>query len=228
MRCLVVDDDGLSRTVLEHFIAQHDGLTLVGSFTNAVEAANSLQQDGVDLAFVDIEMPEMSGLELIQSAGAGPQFIVVSIREDYAVEAFNVEVTDYLLKPVRYPRFLKAVERARRRNADTNLSQSTSDYVFVKTEGRLVKLDLQKVLWIEAQGDYACIHMDGKSQLVHSRMKTLENRLPPRDFVRVHRSFIVRIEKVSDIGDTTLVIDRHVIPIGPRYRDALLGRLNTL
>lgn len=228
--CLVVDDDKLSRNVIESYIERHDGLTLKASCDNAVEAANALQDADFDVVFLDVEMPDMSGLELLRSLSDHPQVVLVTVKEDYAVEAFNVEVTDYLVKPVRYARFLKAVERVQRRieRAASDSDNTPEEYAFIKVDGRLVKLDLHTVQWIEAQGDYARIQTGEKSYLLHTTMKSLQQSLPSGDFVRVHRSYIVRIDQIKDIEDATIVIERKVIPIGNSYKDELLDRLTTL
>ena len=226
MRCLVVDDEALSRAVIEHFITQHGALTLVASCENAIKAATVLQQQQIDLVFLDIEMPEVTGLELIKSLTSRPQIILVTSKEQYAIEAFEVDVTDYLLKPVSYARFLKAVNRACERTAPEQASPQ--DYVFIKTEGRFIKLDLSAVQWFEAQGDYVMVHTATGHYLIHSTMKGLEDKLASDAFIRVHRSYIVRMDQVQDIEDTTMVIGRKVIPIGASYREALFSRLKTL
>ena len=240
MRCLVVDDDPLSRKVIEHYIAQHDALELVASCESAIEAANVLQRQGIDLVFLDVEMPLMTGIELAKSLDERPQIVLVTAKEEYAIEAFDVEVTDYLLKPVAYARFLQAVQRAQRRASAAAPSASPAEpppaaapapsYVFVRTEGRLVRLELERVLWIEAQGDYVMIHTSDKEKryLVHATMKSMQDKLPDSAFVRVHRSYIVRLDRIDDIEDTTIVMDRKVIPIGASYKEALLRRLNTI
>lgn len=228
MKCLVVDDEALSRAFMEHFIARHDALELVGSCESGIEAANVLQHQPVDLLFLDVEMPEMSGMELIESLTERPQIILVTAKQDYAVQAFDVEVTDYLLKPVTYARFLKAVQRAEERVRLKARAAPPSEYVFVKTEGRLVKLDLATIRWIEAQGDYVMIHTAHRRHLVHSTMKGMQARLPADAFARVHRSYIVRLNQIADIADASIVIDRKVIPIGASYRNDLLRRLNRL
>lgn len=168
LRCMVVDDDELFRSVMEHFIEQHDALRLSASCTSAVEAANVLQREAVDLLFLDVEMPEMSGLELLRNLQQRPQVVLVTGKEDYAVDAFDVEVTDYLLKPVNYARFLKAVERARRTAAPQ--TAEGPDHVFVKTNGRLVKLGLKEIQYVEAQGDYMLVQTPEERYLVHSTM----------------------------------------------------------
>jgi len=227
MRCLVVDDEALSRAFMEHFIAKHDALRLAGSCESAIEAVNVLKKERVDLLFLDVEMPEMTGMELIKSLSIRPQIILVTAKEDYALEAFDVEVTDYLLKPVKYSRFLKGIERAERKAALLRNAHEP-EHVFIKTEGRLVKLDLKTIQWIEAQGDYVCISAHGKRFMVHSTMKGMLSRLPSEAFARVHRSFIVRLDQIEDIAHATIVIERKVIPIGASYREALLNHLEML
>ncbi len=229
MRCLVVDDDAMSRAVMEHFITQYGTLTLAASCENAIDAAVVLQQQEIDLVLLDIEMPEVTGLELIRSLTHRPQIILVTSKQKYAVEAFEVNVTDYLLKPVSYARFLKAVSRAHERWQEASeQGEPSQDYVFIKTEGRFIKLDLAAVQWFEAQGDYVMVHTAAGRHLIHSTMKALENKLPTTAFTRVHRSYIVRMDQVEDIKDTTIVIGAKVIPIGASYKEVLFSRLKTL
>lgn len=228
MRCLVVDDDELSRAVIEHFIAQHGALTLVASCESAIEAANVIRQEAIDLIFLDIEMPGMSGIELIRSMEQRPQVVLVTAKEDYAIEAFDIDVTDYLLKPVTYARFLKAVQRSQRQARQVPETKPEDDYVFIKADSRLVKLHLKSIQWIGAQGDYMMIHTQDQAYLVHGTMKSMEKKLPSSAFARVHRSYIVRIDQIEDIEDTTIVINRKVIPIGGSYKTALLKRLRMI
>ncbi len=228
MRCLIVDDDALSRTVIEHFVAQHETLTLAGTCESAIEAANVMRKTEVDLLFLDVEMPGMTGLELLKSMEDRPQVVLVTAKEEYAIEAFDVDVTDYLLKPVSYARFLKAVQRAQKAFTPTREEATENDYVFVKADGRLIKLLLREIRWIEAQGDYMLIHAADQRYMVHGTMKSMEKKLPTNDFARVHRSYIVRIDQIEDIEDATIVIGRDVVPIGGSYKRRLLKRLRTI
>jgi len=229
MRCIIVDDDELSRLVIENFITQHNALELVGSCASAVEAANLLNQSPIDLVFLDIEMPVMSGMEFVRSLTKRPQIILVTAKEEYALEAFDVDVTDYLLKPVTYGRFLQAVQRAQRQaRVSASTEHKNLSHVFVKSDGRLVKVEFDSIRWIEAQGDYVVIRTKDKRLIVHSTMKAIEEKLPSTLFARVHRSYIVSIDQIDGIEDTTILIDREVIPIGSSYRDNLLQRLNTI
>ncbi len=228
MRCVVVDDDEVCRLLLMHYIEQHEGLSLVASCASAVEAANVLRREGVDLLFLDIEMPGMSGLELLRTLPERPQVVLVTGKEGYALEAFDLEVTDYLLKPAGHAAFLRAVARAERRLARAPGRAGSDRHLFVRQEGRLVKLDLAQVRRIEAKGDYVFIHTANGSRLVHSTMKALEAKLPPDDFVRVHRSHIVRVDQIVDVDDTTVVVGRDVVPLSEAGRAELLRRLRTL
>lgn len=234
LRCLIVDDDEIWCVFLKRWVSQCDGLVLVDSCTSAIDAANVLQREDIDLVFLDVEMPEMSGLELLDSLLDPPQIILVTSKERYAFEAFNIGVTDCLQKvdekghPLDYDRFLKAVQRACHQAKEAT---PTKNHVFINTgDGRLVLLDLRAVQWIEAKGDYMHIQTDTKSHLIHRTMAKLEDKLPAKDFVRVHRSFIVREEKIKDIEGKTMVVGNKdwVIPIGDMFKEKLFKRVKPL
>lgn len=242
LRALVVDDDPVSRALLARYVGQHDALHLAGVCDSAVAAVPVLRGGEVDVVFLDVEMPEMSGIELVRALDRRPHIVLVTGKAQYAVEAFNVAVSDYLLKPVQYPRFLQAVERVVRAReveappavreppavAAIPPSDSVRDVLFARVDGRLVRIPLREVHWVEAKGDYVLLHAPRKRYMVHATMKTMEERLPPADFVRVHRSHIVRLDRIVDLEEATIVVERDVIPVGASYRDALLSRLNTL
>jgi two-component system, LytTR family, response regulator len=231
MRCVIVDDDDLTRAVLQRYVEQHGDLELVASCASGAEAARVLRHQAVDLLYLDVEMPEMSGLELVRSLDVQPQVILVTSNASYAVEAFELEVTDFLLKPIGYPQFLRATGRALRRGADpatAGTGGASSRHLFVRYDGRLTKLDLTDVLRVEAKGDTVLVHTTKRPYLVTATMKAIEGSLPADDFVRVHRSHIVRIDRIVDIEETNLVVGRDIVPIGPSYRPALLRRLRTL
>lgn len=160
---------------------------------------------------------------------------MVTAKQEYALEAFEIEVVDYLLKPVSYPRFLKAIQRVERQlhleqqqTGRASETEGSARFVFIRSEGKLIRLNLETIQWIEAQGDYVLIHATPKRYLIHATMKSLQDKLPASDFVRVHRSYIVRIDQIDDIADTTLVIDRKVIPLGTAFKDELLRRLRMI
>ena len=227
MNCLIVDDEDISRKILEKFIAQTDSLRLSGSCSNAIEAVKLLKNEEIDLIFLDIEMPEMSGIELIETVKEIPQIIFVTAKENYAVEAFEHNVTDYLLKPITYARFLKSVDKA----IEIYKKQGESGapgYIFVKVDSKLMKMDLADINFVEAQGDYVQLHTRKGKHRIYSTMKHIEAKLPKKEFARVHRSFIVRIERIADITENNLMIDKQIIPIGEKYKSDLLRKLNIL
>ncbi len=228
MRCLVVDDDAVWRSILTRFASEHEDLHLIAACASAVEAAKVLRREAVDLLFLDVEMPGMSGLELLRTMDARPQVVLVTGKERYALEAFDLEVTDYLLKPVRHAAFLRAVTRAARRQGVSSARGTQDAHVFVRHEGRLTKLDLTRIQYIQAKRDYVQIHGPDGSMLVHVTMKALEATLPPGDFVRVHRSHIVRVDQIVDMDESTVVVGRHVVPLSAAGRAELLRRFRTV
>jgi DNA-binding LytR/AlgR family response regulator len=226
IRCMIVDDDELSRVLLQRFVRQHGGLELVASCGSAVEAARVLRDDQPQLVYLDVEMPEMSGLDLIRSVESRPEVILVTGTESYALEAFELEVTDYLVKPVSYAHFLRATTRALRRL--DRPAAAAGDHLFLRFEGRLTKVDLDDVVRVEAERDSVLFHTAKQVYRVTATMKAIEETLPDADFVRVHRSHIVRIDRIIDIEEGNLVVGRDVIPVSASYRPGLLGRLRTL
>jgi DNA-binding LytR/AlgR family response regulator len=247
LRCLVIDDDATSRTVLSRYVEQHAQLELIGTCESGVEAVNWMEQADapIDLLLLDVHMPMMTGLELAETLTDTVQVIIVTGDRNHAVDAFDADAIDYLVKPVRYARFAKAVARAyeqhkqrqallakpekpRPQAAPPVSDTAHPESVFVKVDGRLIRLALADIRWVEAQGDYMMVHTAVKRYLIHSTMKNLAAKLPDDQFVRVHRSHIVRIDQIKDIENSTLVIDGKMIPIGGSYYDALIERIQTL
>lgn len=229
MTCLIVDDEDMSRSIVQHFVEQTNFLSLVQSCPDAIQAANVLQQTPVDVLFLDIEMPHMSGMELVKSLQVKPQVIFITSRADYAVEAFEYNVTDYLVKPITYARFLKAVTKAKEIFDAQQPVQLHSKDLYIKTDSKIVKIHLKDLLYVEALADYVMFYTaNGSRHVVHSTMKGVEKRLSSGDFMRVHRSFIINIEKIESIEDLSIVINKKLIPIGASYKDGFLKKLNIL
>jgi len=247
IRTLIVDDEPTAQEVLAEYVGRHAGLEAVGTCGSAVEAANTLRDEAVDLLLLDVEMPEMSGLELVESLSDPPAIVMVTGHEEYAVEAFEVDVVDYLVKPVRYGRFLTATERVSERLGpgeshdepsepaveeeaaeSPHLADTSAEHVFLKDGRRLIRVALKDIQWIKAQGDYMLVQAESDRYMINSTMKELEEKLPSHQFIRIHRSHIVRIDQVKDIEDTTLIIDGKMLPIGPSYQDDLIERIQTL
>ncbi len=230
MQCLIVDDDILSRKVLKRFVEQTDFITEVVECGNAMEANRYLRERQTDLLFLDVEMPGMTGLELIGILRNKPAIVLVSGKREYAVEAFDNDAIDYLVKPVTYPRFLKAAQKAydlwqekQQVNANTPAAPTGLDYLYLKVDGEWVKLKVTEIQYIQAMADYVNIYLQQGSELkrlvIHSTMKGVEKKLEGASFVRVHRSF--NAANISACNNDTVSIADKQIPIGVTYRQAL-------
>lgn len=227
LNCIIVDDDAMSRLAIRKLVERSDSLHLVAECPDAMQAQEVLMKEPVDLVFLDIHMPGMNGLELIQNVEQKPMFVLTSARKEYAVQAFDYGVLDFLLKPIEYPRFLKSVERATHAAGRKRFDGSGKANIFVKSEpGRLVKIKGEDILYVEALADYVIIHKTNEKYTVHSTMKSIEKKLPQDDFVRVHRSFIVRLDKITEMEENTIAISGRPIPVGRAYRQDLHSRLN--
>jgi DNA-binding LytR/AlgR family response regulator len=233
IRCIIVDDDRMSLRILQSLVEKTDFLSLVGAYDNALQAARALMEQEVDLLFLDVEMPDMTGLELIETLERKPQIIITTSKEQYAMKAYDHDAADFLLKPIEnYARFLKAVRKAmgnlRKPAAPTPAGAEPVNTVFVKVDSLLVSFNLKEVYYIEAYGDYVKIHTESKTFVVHTKLRTVEDTLPDRDFARVHRSFIVRIDKIKNIDTSNLQVSTKIIPISNSYRPLLLEKIKTL
>jgi DNA-binding LytR/AlgR family response regulator len=228
--CIVVDDDILTLKIVKSLIEKTSFLRLKGFFDDAIQAADFLRQEKVDLIFLDVEMPDMTGLELLEALETQPQIVLISSKEKYAIKAFQYEVTDYLLKPIEnYSRFLKAAQRAKA-NIEKNTapaSQKNPD-IYLKIDSLLVRFNLQGILWIEAYGDYVKVKTAPQVYVVYATLRSVEEALPASEFIRIHRSYIVRIDKIVNIDATNLQIEKKILPIGSSYRKKLLEKINTL
>ena len=233
MKYLIVDDNLMARTVLSQLASGIEGMTLVGECASALEAFNFLENNAVDLLLLDIEMPEMNGLELLQNLSNQPLIILITSKSDYSVEAFNLNVVDYILKPVTMPRFLTAVQKARElwQSRLNTLEKSTEkNFLFVRSEGALIKIQFEEILWIQALVDYVQFFTaSGKKYTVHTTMKSVQNHLTDPRFVRAHRSYIVNTDQIERIeAGTSIVIGKETIPMGEQYKNAITKRLNIL
>lgn len=229
LRCLIVDDDPLSVQVVENCIASTPFLTAVGSCESAVAAAEVLRTQEVDLLFLDVEMPLMSGIDLLNTLQNPPLVVLITSSKQYAVEAFEHDVVDYLVKPVSYARFLKAAQRAlevSQAHPTEAATPADADFTFMKVDTKLVKVLFDEVRYVEALGDYVHIVTGQSKLIVYSTMKAVEEKFPDTLFVRVHRSFIVNLKRVQAIEDNNIIIDSKHIPIGQTYMREVFQRLN--
>lgn len=228
LRCIIVDDDENSRSVIEHCVNKTDFLTLVGVYSGAKDAIMGLKENPADLIFLDVEMPEMSGIDFIKTFTEIPQVVLITSKKDYAAEAYDYNVTDYVVKPVDYIRFLKASEKAREMHQSITRNEVNIDEIFIKKDSKLIKLNSKDINWIEALSDYVNIYTTGQRYTVLTTMKGIESKLSSKDFVRVHRSYIIRIDKIREIEENTVFIGENAIPISRSYKETLLKKLNLL
>ena len=233
MNCIIVDDDSFVRKITEDFVKKTESLTLLHSLSNAVDAINILgSNENVDLIFLDIEMPEMTGIDFLNALNILPQIIIISSKEKYAIDAFEYDVTDYLLKPFTYSRFCKAVNKALDRQEKSRM-HAKADEIFIKHNSSLVKLKYIDILWVEAMENYVVINTFEEKYMIHFTMRSIEEKLPPKQFLRVHRSFIVNIGSIHSIGDNLIQIKtidkaKNEVPIGKVYKERLLKVLNVI
>lgn len=216
---------------MKQLVSHVDQLHVAGECSSAIEAYNILQKEKIDLLLLDIEMPGMNGIELTRNIGKkGPVIIFTTAKKDYAIEAFELHVADYLIKPVTPSRFIQAVERAKELQQATSreLHDTDNEYVFIRDSGTLKRIGLDEILYLEAMGDYVKLHTSQKFHAVHSTLKAIEERLQDTKFMRVHRSYIVALDKIDAIQDGAIIISKSAVPVADAYRAALNGRLNFL
>jgi DNA-binding LytR/AlgR family response regulator len=228
MRCIIVDDDEMARVALQMLCEKIDDLTIVKSFENGLDALNFLKNEDIDLVFLDIEMPDLTGMELVSSVDDLPQIIFTTSHTEYALQAFEHQVTDFLPKPIQLARLLKSVERARELN-DNVRPQKEQNQLFVRVDGKLVRIELDHILYIESLGDYVRFYDEsGNKYMVHSTIKNIDQKISNENFLKVHRSYVVNLAKVVDIDETNLLIKDKVIPVSRAHRPLLMNKIKTL
>ncbi|AZB25971.1 MULTISPECIES: LytR/AlgR family response regulator transcription factor [Chryseobacterium] len=229
MKALIVDDNDIARTTLAHLAKQVPDLSIVSEFSNAIEAYHYLQSNSVDLIFLDIEMPEMTGIELTKTlSGKETIIIFTTSKKEYALEAFELNIADYLLKPIMPVRFLQAVSKAQTilESRKENVEVTRDEFLFVRDSNITRRLKLDDIFYAEAMGDYVKFYTKEKMFAIHGKMKTAEERLPKDHFIRVHRSYIVSVGKIDTLQDGGIMINGKFIPVADAYRKALNTRMN--
>src|SRR5438270_3319861 len=210
IRCIIVDDEQHAIDILQHYIKQTPDLELTGSYTNPVQALQVVNNEKVDLVFLDIQMPEFSGIDFIKAIHQKAKVILTTAYSEFALEGYELEVVDYLLKPIRFPRFVAAVQKVSRMQQENEqgTQEVEEDYIFVKTEskGKLLKINLADIDYIEGMKNYVAIHRGGQKTLVYTNMKDIEARLSKKDFIRVHKSFIIPLSRLTGIEGNKLLL----------------------
>lgn len=244
IKCLIVDDEPLAQVVIETHLKQIPQLILVGKCNSAIEAFEVLHKEEIDLLFLDINMPIISGINFIKSLKIAPKVIFTTAYTEYAVEAFALDVVDYLVKPIAFERFEQAVQKALQalqvatpiasKTIPTSIDttepiSNTKNYTFIKVDGKLVKLKYDEIVYIEGMKDYLKIVCKQQQLVVHSTFKNMEEILPQNLFVRVHKSYIIALEHIKTIDGNIILMNKEhaTIPIGQSYKDELFAKLNT-
>jgi DNA-binding LytR/AlgR family response regulator len=226
LKCLVIDDEPLAISLLRDHISKVSFLQLAGVFSNPLEALVTFNNNPVDLIFLDIQMPQLNGVQFMQLLQNRAQVIVASAYQEYAIEGFEHNVVDYLLKPISFERFYRAAEKAyNQKNPSTQLAKSqesiplTGGYIFVKVENKMVRVELDDILYVEGLKNYVSIYTKTQRIISLQVMKQLEEILPPNRFVRVHKSYIVALDKIKSIEKQEIQIKEEIIPVGNTYAD---------
>lgn len=231
MKCIIVDDNKMARMAMKQLVSQVKDLELVQECEDAMQAYNTINAGAIDLVFLDVEMPGISGLELIKNLGnKKPLIIFTTAKTDYAVEAFELNVIDYLIKPITAVRFLQSVEKANEALSSNKLEVKLGEqeFVFIKDNGVLKRISVDEILYLEAMGDYVKVHTAQKFHVLHATLKSIEEKLPATKFIRVHRSYITSLNKIDFIQEGVISIGKSTIPIADTYRSMLNKRLNLL
>jgi len=236
MNCIIIDDEEMARAIINQMVTDHNDLKLVQEFSNAMQAIKYLNQNNVDLIFLDVHMPDFTGFDFIQTIKNPPKVILVTSDKNFAIEAFEYEcIVDFLVKPITEERFMKAIQKANSAqiqsslpNATQSVSEDNANEFYVNIDRRLIKIEFNSVTIVEAKGDYIHIKTEAKNYIVHSTLKKIEDKLPKDLFLKVHRSFIINTKKIIDIEDNSVLIAKDVIPVSRANRPELMKRLNLL
>jgi len=224
IRCIIVDDEPVARNILEEFTAQVPFLDLVGQFENAIKAEAFVRGGGVDLIFLDIEMPKLTGLEFLKRLPGKPMAILTTAFPKYALEGYELDIIDYLLKPIAFSRFVKAAGKARDFIDLRGVPQPSSPvtYLFVRSEKRIEKIEYKDILYMESMGNYVNIYTESKKIVAYLTLKGLESQLPAGEFIKIHQSYLVSFSKINAIEGNQLTIKNKNLPISRNYRDPVM------
>jgi len=227
-KCVILDDEPMARSFLERYCAKTPELELVGSFGSSGEAFDYLSQHEIDILFLDVEMPGDNGFQLLDKLMYMPKVILTTSKTEYAFDAYEYHVIDFLKKPITYNRFLKSIEKATQSSDNvTSVTPRENDF-FIKAEGKLIRLNFDDILYIESVGDYVKYFTATKNYLTHSTLKAVEEKMGPHQFMKVHRSYIVNLRKIKDIQDNSVVVEGKVIPISKSLKAGVMLKLNVV
>jgi len=231
IQCIIVDDEPVAREILESHLSKIDAIEIVYSCKSAIEAFNAINSNAIDLIFLDINMPEISGLSFAKSINKDIKIIFTTAYREYAVDGFDLQAVDYLLKPISFDRLLQAINKYRNENLviKNTISESiideANDYIFVRSDRKMIKINFTEIKYIESLSDYIKIHLKDKTIITRETISNIEAKLPQNNFIRTHRSFIVSISQIDSLTNEYIEIGVSEIPISRSYKESVLKKL---
>ncbi|WP_040247261.1 LytR/AlgR family response regulator transcription factor [Psychroserpens mesophilus] len=235
MNCIIIDDEATARAIIGQLCSNVESLNVLEEFPNAIQAIKYLNQNEIDLIFLDIHMPDFTGFDFIETLKNPPKIILTTSDANFAIQAFEYDcIVDYLVKPITPERFQKAIQKAESKTSVSASSNSekvettSGNDLYVNIDRRLIKIDIPSIYLVEAKGDYIHVKTENQNYTVHSTLKKIEDKLPNDLFLKVHRSFIINVDKIIDIEDNSVLIKKDVIPVSRSNRPELMKRLNLL
>jgi DNA-binding LytR/AlgR family response regulator len=232
LKCVIIDDEPLAIDVIAEHIARTPFLETIQKFTHSIKAFEYLSENRADLVFVDIQMPDLSGIELVRKLSNPPVIIFTTAHDQYALDGYKVDAIDYLLKPIDYPEFLKAVEKAKKwiyANHGLLTVKSDKQFLFIKSEHKVTRIELNSIVFVEGMSEYVRIHRENARPIMSLlSLKSLEDQLPKEKFMRVHKSYIVNLQKISEVDNNTIVCGNgNTISVGKLYKDTFQQYVNS-
>jgi DNA-binding LytR/AlgR family response regulator len=233
VNCIIVDDEPIAREILDTHLQKVDFVNVLKTCKNAVEAFNAIGSEQVDLIFLDINMPDISGLSFAKSINKNIKIIFTTAYREYAVDGFDLQAVDYLLKPISFERLLKAIDKFTDENTTVKLDstpelQEKNDFIFVRSDRKMIKINFSEINYIESLSDYIKIHLSDKTIVTRETISNIETKLPTSDFLRTHRSFIVSISKIESFTNELLEVNKKAIPISRTYKTEVLNKLENI
>ncbi|WP_179021749.1 LytR/AlgR family response regulator transcription factor [Winogradskyella forsetii] len=238
MKCIIIDDEATARAIITQLCANQSSLNVLEEFPNAIQAIKYLNQNDVDLIFLDIHMPDFTGFDFIDTIKNPPKIILTTSDPNFAIQAFGYDcIVDYLVKPITPERFQKAIDKVEaikpaspveKSSSSSQVETSSGNDLYVNIDRRLIKIDIPSIYLVEAKGDYIQVKTEDKNYTVHSTLKKIEDKLPDSLFLKIHRSYIINVGKIIDIEDNSVLIKKDVIPVSRSNRPELMKRLNLL
>lgn len=225
IRCLVVDDEPLAQNLLKNYIGKIGSLELAGATSDVFAALDMVQQQKVDLIFLDVQMPELTGIQFMKILAGKCKVILTTAYEEYALQAFDLDVVDYLLKPFSFERFAAAVQKARERLQPLQRENNTAEHLFIKTEYKIVRVAVKDIRYMESMRDYVSVYTENERILTLQSLRTFEEQLRTSSLMRVHKSYIVNLDRIDKVERRRIVIGDKYIPIGETYQDEVKKRL---